>query len=216
MKKLKVVEIFHSIQGEGLRIGEPQIFIRLAGCNMRCRWCDTAYSWDEKDVKEMTPNEIINEIENYPCRSVHITGGEPLIQAEPLEMLIRLLKLKGYFVHLSTNGSIYDKTIFQLCDFVSMDMKPPSSGMKSDLENLWRLYYLKGEDCEFKIVIAGEEDLKFALYIIYPKTCGTIILQPEGGVNIKWLVDELKKYNLRNVRVLPQLHKIIYGKRRGV
>jgi len=100
---LKINEIFYSIQGEGKWAGLPNIFIRTTGCNLRCSFCDTIYAYDEG--KEMTIEEILNDISKYSCKYICITGGEPLLQDEVLKLINILLK-DNYKICLETNGSI--------------------------------------------------------------------------------------------------------------
>jgi 7-carboxy-7-deazaguanine synthase len=224
----KVNEIFLSIQGEGLNMGMPMIFLRFYGCNLRCKWCDTKYSYgipkeylDEEAVKfwksstfqEMSTAAILQKIAKFSgVKAVCVTGGEPLVQ--PLNELARLLwflRCNDYYTQIQTNGTIYDQDVFRQCSFVSMDMKPPSSGMKSEigcLQNL-NLLFAKGKACEVKVVVADQKDLDFALTEIYPIAKMPLILQPEGGKNIDWIKDQVVK-TYPNVRILPQLHKL-YG-----
>ena len=122
MQRYYLSEIFFSINGEGLQIGIPMVFIRLSGCNLRCKWCDTKYSWIQKDQKNL--EDIIHEVEKYNTKWVCITGGEPLLQE--IRHIINKLK---YRISLETNGTIYDDVIKKV-DFVSVDIKIPSSGEK--------------------------------------------------------------------------------------
>ncbi|MEM1582972.1 MAG: 7-carboxy-7-deazaguanine synthase QueE, partial [Candidatus Bathyarchaeia archaeon] len=87
---MKISEIFFSIEGEGIEIGRPEVFVRLSGCNLRCSWCDTKYAL--KNGKEMSIEEIIQEIGKYPCKNISITGGEPLLQRKELLELVKRLK----------------------------------------------------------------------------------------------------------------------------
>ena len=82
-------EIFYSIQGEGRSAGKPAVFLRLSGCNLKCRWCDTKYAW--KKGEEMTTGQIIQKIKKYPCKHLVVTGGEPMLQQEGLEELLKKL-----------------------------------------------------------------------------------------------------------------------------
>lgn len=225
---MKVSEIFYSIQGEGLNSGMPQIFVRLFGCNLRCSWCDTPYAmmpkgyldeearkmWRSTAYEELTPQEVLKRIEKWPCKAVCITGGEPLVQDEELYKLLKFLFRYNYYVQLFTNGTIWTPEIFDLCDFISIDMKPPSSGMKSNLEFLPWL----DEKFEVKVVVQTQEDLEFALFKIYPKCPTTLILQPcvidptKELETLQSLTEVILNYNLKNVRVLPQLHKLIWPK----
>lgn len=98
-------EIFHSIQGEGASQGTPCVFLRLAGCNLACSWCDTAYSWNgTSPAVKLSPEEAAAAVLHYPCRRLVITGGEPLVQQKALPGLLRLLP--EHFVEMETNGAI--------------------------------------------------------------------------------------------------------------
>ena len=199
---MKINEIFASIQGEGKYLGYPQVFIRFTGCNLRCSWCDTQYAWEEGI--EMTRQQIIKAITKYDVNSVCITGGEPLMQIAELRELIADLKKRGYFIQLETNGTIYDQNIFESVDCVSLDIKPPSSGEESDLELLNTL----SKKDQVKVVIDTEADYQYLLSFVTKTPC-EIILQPQGnGPKMQWLTKKVIADNL-NVRVLPQLHKIV-------
>ena len=103
---IPIVEIFYSIEGEGVRSGKVCTFIRVAGCNLRCSYCDTTYSYDETKATQMTVDEIIEKVEFLDCPTVTITGGEPLINREVVDVLIRKLLDEGYDVNIETNGSV--------------------------------------------------------------------------------------------------------------
>ena len=107
MQKYFLSEIFFSINGEGLQIGKPMAFIRLAGCNLRCKWCDTKGSWIQKD--QATLEDIVKEVSKYNTEWVCITGGEPLLQ--DIEPLIKKLQYK---ISLETNGTIYDLSLIHI------------------------------------------------------------------------------------------------------
>lgn len=201
MPKIKVCEIFASIQGEGREIGKPTVFIRLSGCNLRCSWCDTKYALEEG--REFSLEEIIAKVNGFNLSTVSITGGEPMTQRTGLRELVRELKRIGYRISLETNGTLYDEWIFSNVDSVSMDAKPPSSGEKSDLSILKKL---SAKD-QVKIIIADGRDYDFAKEIL-KKTSVEVILQPAGGTGVKELADRVMADRL-DVRVLPQLHKII-------
>jgi len=197
---MKIGEIFLSVQGEGRYIGRPQVFIRLAGCNLRCGWCDTKRSW--KGGKEMTIKEVMAKAAKFNLKSVCITGGEPMLQKEELRALIALLKRRGYEIVLETNGTLYDKRIFDMVDCVSCDMKPPSSGERSD-ERL--LPKLKRKD-QVKIIIKDGKDFEYAMKIV-KKARIEVILQPAGGRRLKPLIGKVLRKRA-DCRVLPQLHRI--------
>ena len=136
-----VNEIFFSYQGEGERLGEPQIFIRLAGCNLKCSYCDTPQALKKKNGKLMSVSEVVGKVELLRRKNrfipsvVSITGGEPLIHAEFLRQLIPYLKKMSLKVMLETNGSVFPsetvKKILRQVHFVSADIKLPSSAIKT-------------------------------------------------------------------------------------
>jgi len=198
---MKLIEVFNSIQGEGRFIGEPTTFVRLAGCNMRCSWCDTKESWG--DGEEKTVENILKKVEASGIKNVCVTGGEPLLQKDELLELMNKLKNLKLKVTLETNGSLHDAEVFALADSVACDMKPPSSGEKSDESILGKL-----EPKDFvKIVVADDADLQFAEKII-TKSKAEVFLQPAEAGKLKWLAQQTLERKLR-ARVLPQLHKII-------
>lgn len=198
---MRVNEIFASIQGEGKHIGRPTVFVRFSKCNLRCRWCDAKYALE--GGRDMTVREVVDKVNEFNLGSVCLTGGEPLIQANPLRDLVRELKRIGYQVTLETNGTLYDEWIFNNVDCVSMDLKPPSSGEKS---NPALLKKLSSKD-QVKIVIADDVDYGFAKEML-KKTSVEVILQPLGGLRVNRIFDRVMEDRL-DVRVLPQLHKIM-------
>ena len=212
-KTIKVNEIFYSIQGEGIQIGIPTIFIRTQGCNLSCRWCDTVYARDFENGKNMEISEIMRKVKNYPTKYVCITGGEPLLQKNVKVLINRLLKL-GYNVSLETNGSLALKGLPKSKNFLtSMDVKCPSSKMENrmDFENI---KLLKKTD-QMKFVIADKKDYDYAKKIIRKYKLGcNIVFMPVGGTDAGRLAANVLKDGL-NVRVLIQLHKLIWGDKRG-
>ena len=159
---MKINEIFYSIQGEGNWTGLPNIFIRTAGCNLQCSFCDTKYAFDVK--QEMTIKEILKVIKSYNCSYICITGGEPLIQKETNE-LIDILLTKGYYICLETNGSIDIKKISEKKSvMISLDIKCPSSGMheKMYFDNIIHL----NDDDQIKFIIGDKDDYEYAKKIM--------------------------------------------------
>ncbi|HNX47840.1 MAG TPA: radical SAM protein [Methanomassiliicoccales archaeon] len=207
-----VNEMFLSIQGEGRTMGLPTVFVRLSGCNLDCRWCDTRYA--EEGGSEMSVEEVLEGVNGYRTRHVCLTGGEPLWHDGVPELISRLLE-EGKQVSLETNGSL---SIAGLPDhpglMISMDHKCPSSGMEGRmlLENL-RL--LRPKD-QLKFVVADQEDLEMAEDVLrkFEPDCPAIFT-PVGGLTLGPVVEFVLKHKLE-VRVLPQLHKLIWGERRGV
>ena len=214
---MKICEIFQSIQGEGDLAGYPSIFIRLTGCNLRCKYCDTEYAFYEG--KEMSIEDIMKEIGDYKSKYVCVTGGEPLLQEETPNLLKTLLN-NGYKVCLETNGSL---DISDICkefekygeDFViSLDIKCPYSGM-SDKMRLENIPLLREHD-QLKFVVYDEEDYNYAKDIIkrFKPRC-KIIIQPVWGTDYRRIAELMIEDGI-NARFSPQIHKIIWGERRGV
>ncbi len=212
-KTIRINEIFYSIQGEGIQIGVPTVFIRTQGCNLSCRWCDTVYAKNFENGKDMKISEIIKNVKKYPAKYVCITGGEPLLQKNVRILINRLLKI-GYNVNLETNGSLPLDGLPKSKNFlVSMDVKCPSSKMEKrmNFENIKKLT----KTDQLKFVLKDKKDYDYAKKIIkkYKPGC-SIVYMPVGGIKIKKIAESVLKDGL-NVRVLMQLHKIIWGNKRG-
>jgi 7-carboxy-7-deazaguanine synthase len=208
---MKINEIFYSIQGEGKWTGLPNIFIRTTGCNLRCAFCDTKYAYEEGT--ERTIEEIIDEIKKYDCEKICITGGDPLLHKETVELIDKLIE-KGYKICLETNGSHSIKSLNNKADLmISLDIKCPSSGMheKMIFENI---PLLKQKD-QLKLIIKDKKDYEYAKKIIlkYKPVC-TVFFQPVWGTNPKDLAEWIINDKLR-VKLGLQIHKIIWGDRRG-
>ncbi len=215
--KLDVSEIFYSIQGESTWVGVPTVFIRLAGCNLNCAWCDTTYA-RSPNGNYYTIEELKNVAAEYGVKVVEITGGEPMLQAGTAVLMKTMLE-SGYRVLLETNGSILLKNtppgVIKI-----MDIKCPSSGMEDKI--LWEnLNYLNPFNDEIKFVIADRADYDFAVGVVREKSlhkyCRAILFSP---ILDKLSPDRLAQWILNdklNVRLQLQLHKIIWGNNiRGV
>ena len=210
---LKVNEIFHSIQGEGAHSGERCVFVRLTYCNLRCSYCDTEYAFYEGE--EMSIEKIIDEVEKYDCNLVEVTGGEPLVQKESLNLMTKLCDL-GYTTLLETSGSLPIEKVDRRVQIV-MDFKTPSSKMsgKNRYENI---KFLKPED-EIKFVIGNREDYEWSKKTIeiFDLSRKNILFSVVfGKLEPVKLVEWLLKDKL-NVRFQLQMHKYIWEpERRGV
>jgi len=213
---MKVSEIFYSIQGEGLQIGQPTVFLRLFACDLRCSWCDTMYAVEGGDFREFSNEEIFAEIGKYDCKLICITGGEPLIQRKELVPIAEKLIERGYSLILETSGHKEPPKIFEHSScIISMDCKCPSSGMENRMH--FELFEKLGPKDQLKFVINDEEDYKYAKKVLDTYNLkATVIFQPVNGKNLLWLTDTVLRDNLSSVRVLPQLHKIVWGEKRGV
>ena len=208
---MRICEIFHSIQGEGLMMGVPTTFVRTVGCNLHCEWCDTQYSMDGGE--EMSLDAIMDRIGDV--KHVCVTGGEPMLQPEMPELLGRLISA-GKQVVLETNGSVdlsqVPKGPLML---ISMDIKCPSSGMTDRM--LYSNLSLLSRKDQLKFIVRDDEDFDFALDVLRNNPVDTnVIFGPVGGtVKLEWLVDKVLGSGI-DARVLPQLHKIIWGDKRAV
>lgn len=209
---MRIIEHFLSLQGEGLIIGRLTYFIRTAGCSLRCSWCDTAWSRDPNQGEEMSVDSIMSLIGD--TENVCLTGGEPLEQPEAPELLRRLVEA-GKTVVLETNGAA-DISVVPASDkiIISMDVKCPSSGMSGSFR-MANMGFMSRKD-QLKFVIADRTDLDYAEdFIVKHPTEANVIFSAVGGLEIRTLAEEVVSKKL-DVRVLPQLHKLIWGDRKGV
>ena len=204
---MKINEIFKSIQGESSSAGIPTIFIRLTGCNLRCKWCDTKYAYDEG--VDLTVDEVIDRVNALGLSLVQITGGEPLLQDDVYRLMDSLLD-NGYNVSLETNGSIdlskVDKRVIKI-----VDIKCPGSG-ESDRMDFRNFNYLTKSD-EIKFVIKDRDDYNWAKEIIerfnLSEKCNILFSPVFGEIEPRELAEWILEDNL-NVRFQIQLHKLIW------
>jgi 7-carboxy-7-deazaguanine synthase len=204
---LKVNEIFYSIQGESSFAGLPCVFVRLTYCNLRCSFCDTEYAFFEGT--EMTVDNIIDKVSEYGCRLVEITGGEPLIQANVLQLMTKLSD-KGFQVLLETAGhmdiSQVDERIHRI-----MDVKCPTSN-ESDKMRWENFNYLTNKD-EVKFVIGDKTDFDYAVNVInkykLDKKCGILFSPVFDKIDNELLADWILEKNIP-VRMQLQMHKYIW------
>lgn len=230
---LYVTEVFSKVQGEGIYTGMPMTFIRLSGCNVHCSKCDTQYSW--KRGRSTSSDDLISEVK-YP--DVCITGGEPLLQ--DITLLVTKLKDSSHNIHVETNGTIVPSTnIFDKCKVITVSPKLPSMGIKEIDEESLEKFIAYGTDVfppniQLKFVIDPfSQDTKIVLDLLtkYRSILGgvPIILQPlseeketltENITKLELLIDFALslKTTLRSldIRALPQLHRLIWGRKRGV
>ena len=199
---MKIAEIFESLQGEGKNQGRPCLFIRFAGCNLSCRWCDTAYA--QQGGTETGCKEVLEQCWRKNPHLVCITGGEPLFQKDALLDLLPSLSMRGIEIEIETNGTIAF-TDLQPYASICMDVKCPSSGETSDLA---LLAAIRPRDC-VKFVVRDEEDCRYAQDVLehHPIT-GEIFFSPVYGADygpiIRYILD-----NDLPVRFQLQLHKVI-------
>jgi 7-carboxy-7-deazaguanine synthase len=210
---LRVTEIFHSIQGESSHAGRPCAFVRLTGCNLRCRWCDSEYTFTGGE--KMSIEAIVQQVKSYGCNLLEITGGEPLAQSESLEMIKRFCD-EGFEVLIETSGSIDIAPVDERATII-LDIKCPGSGEVE--KNRWEnLQHLKPQD-EIKFVIADRADYDWARTIIEERDLNrwTVLLSPVWGeMDLKSLAEWMLADRLP-ARLQTQLHKHIWGaEARGV
>ncbi|QZT35370.1 radical SAM protein [Caldalkalibacillus thermarum TA2.A1] len=226
---IPMVEIFETVEGEGLRAGFPTVFVRVFHCNLRCVWCDTPYSYaPAKPEFEATVAEIAQKVQTYTSRAICLTGGEPLIHGHKSAALIHFLSYLESFedIHIETNGAI-DLTPFaelrqqdpmwnKKVRFI-MDYKLPGSG---EMERMIHTNFdhLKEQD-EIKFVIGSDEDFQCALEVMerYHQQ-GTVLMSPVWETMPPHkLVEKVLSHGLAHVKVSLQLHKIIWDPdKRGV
>lgn len=213
LMKLKIHEIFHSLQGESSRVGLPTVFVRLTGCPMRCVYCDTAYAFSGGSNMEIS--DIMAKVAEYGTQYVTVTGGEPLAQKGCLVLLKELCDA-GYNVSLETGGAIDISPVDKRVSVI-LDIKTPDSG---ELENnFWaNLQQLKASD-EVKFVLCSRADYDWAKGILnqhqLDKKCPVLFSPVYSQLNptdlANWIVaDQLP------VRMQVQLHKILWGEKPGV
>ena len=204
---IKINEIFYSIQGESSMSGMPCIFIRLTYCNLRCSYCDTEYSFHEG--KDMSIDDILKKIKQYNCKLVEVTGGEPLLQKESIDLMTILLN-DNYKVMLETGGSLPIKNVPK--DVIKIvDFKCPSSNMHK--KNDWNILKDLQKHDEIKFVIGNYEDYEWTKNKIKSYNLNTkrILLSPVHDVlKSKDLSEWILKDGI-NARLQLQLHKYIWS-----
>nr|WP_243633259.1 radical SAM protein [Paenibacillus xerothermodurans] len=212
-----MVEIFETVEGEGTRAGFPTIFVRLFGCNLRCTWCDTKYSYPPEEAdRVMTISQIVQEVRKYRSTHLCLTGGEPLLYGEKsaalIEALIDIDSLTD--IHIETNGAI-DISMFM--DRISspkvryiVDYKLPDSG-ETDKMVLGNLMKLREQD-ELKFVIGSEQDFAEAVRVLeqYPTMALPLFSPVWETMPPHKLVQLMLEHGLSRVKLNMQLHKIIW------
>lgn len=231
---MRVTEIFHSLQGEGVLSGTPSVFVRLAGCPLRCRWCDTRYAWDFSAGEDHTLSDLVEKVTRHSCDHVVLTGGEPMVGPDlaPRSGLMELthsLRAGGMHVTIETAGGLFVPDL--ACDLMSISPKlsnsisaePPAvSGMSegADLDALRAL--IGAYRCQLKFVIETADDIgeiRDLIDRLPPVPTDRILLMPQARtveeLQVKGqIVAELCK--LTGYRFGHRLHVLLWGNRRGV
>ncbi len=211
---MKIVETFTSLQGESTRQGRRCFFIRLAECNLRCRYCDTSYAWEGGEERSVA--ELVEQAVRARTPLVEVTGGEPLLNPETPQLCQALLE-KGLEVLVETNGS-FPVSLLPAGAVAIVDVKTPGSGMAEhhDFANCRR----PRPGDEFKFVLSGREDFDYALKVVREYRLDAapveLIVSPVAGELdpaelAQWILEEHAPFRLQ-----LQLHKILWGNKPGV
>ncbi len=220
---MKIAEIFYSIQGEGTLAGVPSVFIRTSGCNLRCRWCDTPYTSWNPEGREMSVSEIVDAARSYGARHAVVTGGEPMLFEETVELTHAL----GMHVTIETAGTVYREV---KCDLMSISPKlansTPEGSFRAQHE---RLRYqpevlrrlMDAYDYQLKFVVSSESDLAEVGRVIQDTGAARdrVLLMAEGTSaavvreRALWIAEVCKR---EGFRYSPRLHVDLWGDRRGV
>ncbi|EZH64621.1 7-carboxy-7-deazaguanine synthase [Bacillaceae bacterium JMAK1] len=237
--KIPVLEIFGpTVQGEGMVAGQKTMFVRTGGCDYSCSWCDSAFTWDgSQKADALSPTAIVEQLQEIGgdrFNHVTISGGNPALH-KGIGELVQQLKALGIGTAVETQGSFWQEWLREIDD-VTISPKPPSSKMITDWEKLDHFceqlqLRTKGSQ-SLKVVIFNEEDLAYAkqVHARYPNMAfylqvGNDDLEERTPNRLRdhlleryeWLVDTvMEDKELNNVRVLPQIHTLIWGNKQGV
>jgi len=205
--RMRIIEVFHSLQGEGPLSGVRTTFIRTARCNLRCSWCDTQYSFGPG--RERSLASLLAEVRRNRTRHVCLTGGEPLLQRESMTLLQRLAE-RGITTVVETGGSLDVRPYLKVPRLVlSVDVKCPSSGMEG--RNRWENLPLLRRRDVLKFVIGDRIDYRYARAVLRDYAgAATIVFQPVWGTDAGRLADWVLTDRL-DVRVMLQEHKLLWG-----
>ena len=227
---MRIAEIFHSLQGEGLLVGVPSAFVRTTGCNMRCRWCDSPYTSWEPTGESMSIDAILARVAAFRCRHVVVTGGEPLLIPEVVPLCAELRRA-GHHVTVETAGTVYREVE---CDLLSLSPKLGNSTphdreggrfairheqLRLQPEVLRRLLALA--EYQVKFVVDRPEDIAEVLGVLATLPAippDRVLLMPQGVTRDEldrrgvWVAESCKEYGFR---FCTRLHIELYGNRRG-
>jgi 7-carboxy-7-deazaguanine synthase len=206
--RLRITEIFHSLQGEGRTTGLPTAFVRLTGCPLRCRYCDTEYAFHGGRIMEV--DEILARVRDQGARHVTVTGGEPLAQPDCLALMRRLCD-EGYAVSLETGGAL-DVSVVDPRVSIVLDLKTPGSG-EVDRNLYANLEHLAPKD-QIKFVLCDRRDYEWAVSCLaehaLARRCEVLFSPAHGGLEPVRLAEWILADRLE-VRLQVQLHKLLWG-----
>ena len=211
-ERLRVTEVFHSLQGEAQYVGMPTVFVRLTGCPLRCHYCDTAYAFEGGEWWSVA--DIIGKVAEYQVRDVCVTGGEPLAQRHCLTLLHELCE-RGYRVSLETSGALDVAAVDPRVSRV-VDVKTPGSG--EEARNLYPQLQTLREPDQIKFVITSREDYEWSRAklreLALADRCDVLFSPGYGQLEARELAEWVLADRLP-VRFQLQLHKILWGEARG-
>ncbi len=219
------------MQGEGINIGTPSVFLRTYFCNLTCTWCDTKYTWLNQDrskvgidYQSMTAEEIVSRVMKFDCKNLVLTGGEPLLHQKPLLPVLSRLKEYGMHIEVETNGTV--KPGEETLDIVNLfNVSPKTSNSLVDKRLRLRRGVLEAfvasQKAWFKFVVRDQDDLLEVERLIsdFSMPAERVILMPEGINSVvlmergRWLIEICKE---KGFRFTPRLHIMLFGNRRGV
>jgi organic radical activating enzyme len=222
-------EIFYSLQGEGVTMGAPSVFLRLALCNLACSWCDTRYTWDwerheqSREVVSLEVRQVEDRIVKHGCRHLVITGGEPLLQQQDLALLAPSLKDRGFYLEVETNGTIGpEPELIRDIDQWNVSPKLHNSGNSMERRELPQVMEtFRGLlNAHFKFVLAAPDDIEEVRSLVkrYDLPKERVILMPEGQTpeavqsRSRWVSQACVE---EGFRFSTRLHILLWGDERG-
>jgi len=231
---MRVSEIFHSVQGEGLFLGVPTVFVRTSGCNLRCRWCDTPYASWNPEGEEMTPEEIVRRVTAYDCPHVVLTGGEPMV-ASGIRELAALLKAAGLHITIETAATVLPDGI--ACDLASLSPKLADSTPSQEQAGAWSerhevtrcrpeviRRWMQDYESQLKFVFSGHdqlseiEELLNEVGAVPSFSRDRVLLMPEGtdAQSLREKSPMIAELCIEHgFRFAPRLHIDLFGNTKG-
>jgi 7-carboxy-7-deazaguanine synthase len=227
---MRISEIFYSVQGEGVLSGVPSVFVRTSGCNLRCTWCDTPYTSWNPEGEDCTIESILAAVQRHSASHVVVTGGEPMIAPEIVQLTRELKRLEQH-ITIETAGTVFKPVV---CDLMSISPKLSNSTPLTREEGRWAEQHerlrlqpeilrelMKSYDYQLKFVVASPEDLPELLELVDQLGADRrrVLLMPEGidaatlHERGRWVAEACKQYQFR---YSPRLHIDLYGNKRGV